>query len=495
LKPILAASAGLALYLGWRSWGWPLIHDAPLMHYVAWLIAQGDVPYRDVLDINMPGVYLFHLGVLSVLGEGDLAWRLVDLGWLGATAAALWGFSRRMGDDLSGAGAALLFVLYHLSGGAWRAGQRDFLLALFLVLAAWGTARAWETGGARAPLVWGGLAAGAGIMIKPQAVAFWIACLPVVLWGAKRTGRSVLAAGALWTATGLAVPALVLGWLASRGGFGAFVVILTGYVLPLYSRLGRVSVWEGIRWHVYGWQLWTCLLALSVWGFRRRVEAPHGIRRVLAVLGACYGFGHFAVQGKGWEYHLYPLAVFLCALASVALAQGPRPATVSRWDPAPRLSRALTLAVLVLAVVMLGAKGVDAADAPWIAGKERRVSALVRDLRPLLGPGATVQVMDVTEGGVHALLRLHLHEPTRFLYDLHFFHDEADPRIQALRSEFARGLVQGRPAAVVIFRDTWRRRGYERLDDLPEVARVLATDYRLAVEGDGYRIYAQRARP
>jgi hypothetical protein len=106
-----------------------------------------------------------------------------------------------------------------------------------------------------------------------------------------------------------------------------------------------------------------------------------------------------------------------------------------------------------------------------------------------------VQVMDVTEGGIHALLRLHLRQPTRFLYDLHFFHDEADPRIQALRTEFARGLVQGRPAAVVIVRDTWRRRGYERLEDLPEVARVLATVSRLGVEGDGYRIYAQRARP
>ena len=63
MKLILAASAALALYLGWRSWGWPLIHDAPLMHYIAWLMAQGAVPYRDVFDMNVPGVYLLHLGV------------------------------------------------------------------------------------------------------------------------------------------------------------------------------------------------------------------------------------------------------------------------------------------------------------------------------------------------------------------------------------------------------------------------------------------------
>ena len=39
----MAASAALALYLGWRSWPWPLVHDAPLMHYVAWLMTRGAV--------------------------------------------------------------------------------------------------------------------------------------------------------------------------------------------------------------------------------------------------------------------------------------------------------------------------------------------------------------------------------------------------------------------------------------------------------------------
>ncbi len=491
MKLILAASAALALYVGWRSWSWPLIHDAPLMHYVAWLVAQGAVPYRDVFDMNVPGVYLLHLGVISLLGEGDRAWRLFDLAWLGLTAAALFGFSRRMGDAWSGLGAVLLFALYHLSGGAWRAGQRDFLLALFLVLAAWGAARAWESDGALVPLVWGGLAAGAGIMIKPQAALFWIACAAVAARGARRPGA--LRACAVWCATGLAVPVLVMGWIAWRGGLGPFRLILADYVLPLYGRVGHVSVWEGLRWHLYGWQIWSCLIALALLGFSRRVDKPFGIRRMLALLGAVYGFLHFAVQGKGWEYHLYPFAVFLCALASVPLAARAKQAQPSRWNAAPALSRSLTVAVLVTAVVLLGVKGVDAADAPWIADKARRVSALVRDLQPIAGAGP-VQVMDVTEGGIHALLRLHLRQPTRFLYDFHFFHDEDDARIQALRGEFARDLERGRPTAVVVFRDTWRRSGYERLDGFPTVARLLERDYRLAVEGDGYRIYAKRAR-
>ena len=491
MKLILAASAALALYLGWRSWGWPLIHDAPLMHYIAWLVAQGAVPYRDVFDMNVPGVYLLHLGVTTLLGEGDRAWRLFDFAWLGLTAAALFGFSRRMGDARSGSGAAVLFILYHLSGGAWRAGQRDFLLALFLVLAAWGAVRAWESGGALLPLLWGGLAAGAGIMIKPHSALFWITCAGVSALGARRSG--MFRALAVWCAAGLTVPVLVLGWLAWRGGAGPIALIVTDYVLPLYSRVGRVSVWEGLRWHVYGWQVWSCLIALGLFGFMQSPEKPYDIRRWLALVGAVYGFLHYAVQGKGWEYHLYPLAVFLCALASVPLAALAKRVEPSRWDARPALSRALTLALLVPAVAFLGAKGVDAADARWIADKERRVSALTRDLRLLAGAGP-VQVMDVTEGGLHALLRLHLRQPTRFLYDFHFFHDEADARIQTLRAEFARELERGRPTAVVVFRDTWRRPGYERLDGLPAVAGLIERDYTLAVEGDGYRIYAKRAR-
>jgi hypothetical protein len=491
LKLILAASAALALYLGWRSWSWPLIHDAPLMHYVAWLIAQGAVPYLDVFDMNMPGVYLLHLCVISLLGEGDRAWRLFDLAWLGLTTAALFGFSRRMGDNWSGLGAALLFVLYHLSGGAWRAGQRDFLLVVFLVLAAWGAARAWESAGARGPLLWGGLAAGTGIMIKPQAALFWIACAAVAALGARR--RGALRALGLWCTAGLAVPALIMGWLAWRGGVGPFLAIAGGYVLPLYSHVGRVSVWEGLRWHVYGWQIWSCLIALGILGLSLRAEKPYGVRRWLSLLGAVLGFLHFAVQAKGWEYHLYPFAVFLCALASVALAARATQARPSRWGAAPALSRALASAVLVIAVALLGVKGVDAADAPWIADKARRVSALARDLRPIAGAGP-VQVMDVTEGGIHALLRLHLRQPTRFLYDFHFFHDEGDARIQALRAEFARDLERRAPTAVVVFKDTWRRQGYERLKDFPAVDGLLARDYSLAVEGDGYRIYAKRAR-
>jgi len=132
-------------------------------------------------------------------------------------------------------------------------------------------------------------------------------------------------------------------------------------------------------------------------------------------------------------------------------------------------------------------------SAPWISEKARTVAALAADLAPLAPPGSTVQVMDTTAGGIHALLRLQLRQPTRFIYDFHFFHDEADPRIQALRREFVAGLASAPPAAIAVLRDSWPAAGYERVARFPELAEMLARRYALAREGDGYRIYAKRS--
>ena len=498
MKPTLAASALLGGYLGWRSLGWPLIHDAPLFHYMAWLLGQGLVPYRDFFDMNLPGVYLLHWAVLTALGDGDLAWRLFDLGWLALTAVALYAFCVPLGGRPGAAGAALLFTLYHLAGGAWQAGQRDFLLCLFLGAGALGLARAWERPGPLWPLVTGGAVLAAGLTLKPYAPGlFWLGGLAAGGLAARRAGRAPLVGVSAALAGGLAVLALVFGWLAWRGGLPAFVAEYTGYVFPFYARLGREPLWQAIGGHTYARPLLGLMLALVAWGLAVPARPGFGIRRPLAVAGVIAGVLHFVLQGKGWEYHLYPVTFFFCALAAPALRAPEPEATPGEspraWPPAPReVARAASVILFAATCLVLGAKAVEAMDAPWIDEKARRVAALARDLGPRVPPGATVQVLDVTSGGLHALLRIERREPTRFLYDFPFFHDVADPRIQALRAELVSGLERARPAAVVVMRETWPRAGYERLDAFPALRDLLARDYSLDVDGDGYRIYAKR---
>ena len=68
---VVLALATVTVALAWRSRSWPLVHDIPILHYLAWRIGEGAAPYRDLFDMNFPGTYLLHLAVLRVLGPGD----------------------------------------------------------------------------------------------------------------------------------------------------------------------------------------------------------------------------------------------------------------------------------------------------------------------------------------------------------------------------------------------------------------------------------------
>jgi hypothetical protein len=476
----IGATGLLAGYLTIGSLGWPLVHDAPLMHYIAARLLEGAVPYRDLFDMNFPGVYLVHALGLALFGRGDLAFRALDLLVLAGTVVGL-------GVGLAGSGrravlaAGALFWLYHLAGGAWRAGQRDFILCLPL---AWMTAAALaDVERPRRPTL--GLAAvalGAALWIKPHAIFL----LPLLGWLAGRRPPGARARALALAALGVALPAIpVLVWLAGVGALAAFADIVVGYLVPLYSRLGRESLVAAVRGHDLGPLVLTGLglWALAGWLALGSARARDG-RAVVLAAGVAYGVLHFAVQGKGWEYQLYPLALFLVACGAAGFA-----VALERGRPA---LAGLLVASLVVSAGVLGVKGARNREPVWIAAKRARVAAVTAALAPLVPAGATVQVLDTTDGGVHALYLLRLRQPTRFLYDFHFYHDVEQPFVQRLRAELLAGLRARPPAAVVLFERGWPGGDYGRLRRFPELATWLEAGYRVATEGDGFRVYAAR---
>ncbi|MBI2157852.1 MAG: glycosyltransferase family 39 protein [Candidatus Rokubacteria bacterium] len=473
---LLAPLAALAAWLAWRSRGWPLVHDAPIMHYIAWRLGEGAVPYRDLFDMNFPGVYLLHRAALTVFGASDAGFRAFDLLWLAGTALCV-GALVAPGGRAAAAAAGLFFAVYHLAGGAWQAGQRDFLLCPFLLLGALGVAR-WAEHGVEWPLLWGGAALGAGLTIKPHAALLAAALAALVAAVARRRGRPAGIAAAIFAMSALVAPMLVTLWVAARGGLAAWREIVFDYLLPFYARLGRPA-----EWTMWRWQVWIAIaagvaLSLGAALWRRRFTARHAA----VALGLGYGVAHFAGQGKGWEYHLYPLAAF----AAVALFAEVEPLVAARrWAGALPL-----LASVAAAAVLLGVKGAEASGAAWIAEKERRVSALVRDLAGRVGPGEYVQVLDTTEGGVHALLRLRAVQSTKFLYDFHFYHDTDQWPIHKLRADFAAEFDRRPPKFLVLFERSWPAGGYQRVDQWPSL-RLRLRGYRVDRRGAGYIVYAR----
>lgn len=503
---LVLAAAALTLALMAGSMGWPLVHDAPLMHYIAWRIAEGAVPYRDTFDMNLPGVYLIHLALLKTLGAGDTAWRIFDLAWLAACAAGLVAFGRKLGDRWSAAGAALLFCLYHLAGGASDMGQRDFMLVPFLLASAWAAACHAEKPDRRM-LVVAGLALGVALTLKPFA-ALWLGAIGLVV--IRRRGlKRALAADLGVLGLSVALPlGLVFGWLWLAGGLGPFVQIMRGYVGPFYGSLGKqplavllpslLAPYAGPlgRWLVRAglpaagaWPVVLVAAGLGTWLLTQRLRERPGVPAGLLVAGWGYGLLHFVLQGKGWEYHAYPLVAFLCLGAGLLLAPAPGASSSRRLGAAGA-------AAFAVALTVVGAKAVYNPGQSLVAAKVARVEALAARLQAIVPPGGRVQVMDTTGGGLHALLKLHVAQPTRFIYDFHFYHDASTPAIQALRAEYVRDLRRDEPAALVIFHDSWLRQGYNQLTEFPALDRLIRSDYTLRYEEPGaYRLYAKHTHP
>jgi len=470
---LAAALAVFAIRLAWSSRTWPLIHDAPLMHYIAWRIQHGAVPYRDVFDMNAPGPYLIHLLLLGTLGGGDLAWRIFDLGWLALTCWVLALYAWPVGVGPAAVAAGLVAV-YHLAGGVWLAGQRDFLLCALLV------------GGAQlvaSPATWwrlilAGVVGGAGVTLKPPAAIFLVVLAAVAAVAAAREGRVWWSPPLAVLAGGAVAPLACLAWLAWAGGLPAFVEIFVEYDLPVYSRLARVWPWTALGWWPFGWRVWAlfAVLVLAA-GATRRWDT----RRALVLAGLAYGVVHFLAQGKGWEYQVYPLATFACLGAGFAMAA-----------PA-RAVRGTALLASALLGLQLYVKGVQELRPAWITAKAQRVDRIVADLRGRVGPEDTVQVLDTGEGGVHALLRLGVRQPTRFIYDFPVFHDEDRPVVRRLRAEFLRELEAAPPKFIVVLERGWPSGDYARIACFPALATWIAATYRLDREGPEYRVYAKRA--
>jgi len=116
------------------TWHWPLVGDAPLLHYVVFLAQHGRIPYRDILDPNMPGAYFVEWIVIHFFGPGALAWRLFDFGLLAAAAACMFAICRPHGW-FAGAFAAGIFALIHGRDGLADLGQRDLVMSVLLLAA------------------------------------------------------------------------------------------------------------------------------------------------------------------------------------------------------------------------------------------------------------------------------------------------------------------------------------------------------------------------
>ncbi len=128
----------LAALLGSVAWAvagtlhWPIVGDAPLLHYVCFLMDHGKLPYRDVFDMDMPGTYALEWAAIHLLGPGALAWRFTDFVLVAVIGGAMVAISLPV-DWLAGAFAGAMFALIHFRDGPTHTGQRDLMMTAMLL--------------------------------------------------------------------------------------------------------------------------------------------------------------------------------------------------------------------------------------------------------------------------------------------------------------------------------------------------------------------------
>ncbi len=550
---VLAASLTVSalLYFLW-SWHWPLVGDASLIHYIAFLIERGWAPYRDLGDMNMPGSYLIELAAMHVFGYGDLAWRLFDFTLLAVASASFVVITRRIelrshASRLAALFAASLFIVLHGRDGLSEGGQRDLTMAVLLLAA---TAFLFLAVRKRAawPAALFGLLSGIALTIKPTTLPLTLAQLflaaitlrrfftaypsrdPVSREQENPTRIVLLRYIAPAALAYLVAPAAALGFLLRENALAAFLAGFHG-IVPFYASLGHRPI-GFLLLHSISPLLPLVLLWLAVLAFDGTLRLPvawsRDWERSALFLGVLFGLLNCIVQARGLPYYRYPVLAFLLPLIALDLTRALEthaPTTPGAPSTTVSPSWVGSRAARILAIVALAFGGFFLAPQSAILIHRYRwqetdfITTLQQSLAALGGPTLSghIQCIDSISGCGNVLYRMRLEPSTGVLSDFLLFgqpnQDPATvPIIRNTRAELLRAFDNSPPQVIVVTSHLHidGPDNFLKLDRWPAFAEYLAANYKLQTQWSptrtarwwsreetpaSYRIYVLRGRP
>lgn len=233
----------------------PETNDAEMFDLQAWLIADGGVMYRDVLEPNLPGVVWIHLLLRAIAGDSSEALRAFDLLSFVVVMGFAWGLLKMSGASRRTAmWSVLACSMFYLSTSEWCHCQRDMWMLAPAMAGTWLRLKQREraesgSSGGRI-ILWGmleGLVWGVGIWIKPYVllvtVAAWLCTLSrkAGLKGTAADSAGLLAGGLIAGGAGF-------GWMVSTGAWPYWLDTMQNWN-PRYLHAGREN-WTYPRFKV-----------------------------------------------------------------------------------------------------------------------------------------------------------------------------------------------------------------------------------------------------
>ncbi len=450
-----------------QSFHWKLIHDGITMQYIAAMMMQGVLPYRDIFDMNFPLTYWIHALGMALLGKSDIATRTYDLLWcyFGSftVAACIWRQSRA-----AALAAGCCFALLHVASGYMNQLQRDFFMAPLLVGSLFFCLRSSH------PLI-AGLLVGAACSIKPVAGVF---ALFVLLLTPRQRIADYLVGGAV-------VPVLSCAWMLGLGIFDEFWDILSNFTLPIFAS----SAFENTFPFRHDVPVIAVLAAIFHFAVCRNLLFTRESLLLLAGLG--YGLLHYYLQQKGYDQHLYPFWGMLCLMVGIGVAKLADNHPLETWCCA---------AVILISILMVRPAAFLWKDAgffnatPLVARSEQLDAQLSRYNLPR--SGAQVQVLEDVFGTMWRMAYLHNWKPQmRFMYPFILYAAKDNPTMRRYRREFTVSLLTSPPRMILLSSNSWpqyKQRVFPEFMQQPAMDILLEQHYFPATGNQRMRIWLRK---
>ncbi|MEJ7729110.1 MAG: glycosyltransferase family 39 protein [Polyangiaceae bacterium] len=505
--------------------------DQGIYAVVARSMLDGGMPYRDAWDFKPPGIFVIYALARALMGEGQVAIRMLEALGLAAMALGMTELARRWwGEARVGLLAAALAILVHAQLDFWHTAQPESFGGMLTIAALLCAGRDEPVlggrGTSRRPWAWwilcGALFGAAGLLKPPLAGGGVVVAGALSVWRLRRTTalaarqrRLDAAAPLLGVFLGGCLPVLACAaWFGARGALGHLHDVLFVFT-PYYTAIGWQNqgftgmAWWGLtEWLVTYSAVFAGGLALLL-GFHPRDTERPAVWLLAALIGV-HVLG-VVLQGKFFPYHYgatWPLTALLASLGLWRLWE-----RLERFGVTGALAFAGLLGVLAVAktatkdvpgtfwtrtatrMALNGREDVAARDAlasvadvhaPANRAVAETLAAAVSPDRSVFVWGFEPVIYDMS--GRRAA--------TRFIYDV--------PQRVAWASESMRGqlmadLAADPPAAIVVeHRDVFPMVTGDLLDsadsllEFPALRALVADRYQLASSIEDFDIYLNR---
>ncbi len=477
--------AALVFY-GYRSIHWPVIWDPSIMHYVNFLMAHGMAPYRDIIDINLPGSYFMDGWAMSVFGSSDLGWRVYEFFLLavliGSMIVIAWPY-----DWFAGLCAGALFAYTHGTEGARSAGQREELMITLILV---GYAFLFVALRKRLPvlLLLFGFSIGMATSLKPTAALLLVLLPAMVAYSLRGEGirvRSLLG----FSAVGFfAAMLLDVRFFWHYGVFHDFLVV-SGRLTRYYASIGN-DPWKTLFTTLVNTRYLPLLLIGAVFAYTNaRRSKEQNLETNLLVAGVLFGAASYLAQRKNFEHHMYPYFAFLLLWVCIEVGKAWKN---EGWR---RIAGTAAFALIILPVLVKHTRLML-----HIYPHEAQPAALQADLQRLGGPLGLqhdVLCIDMVSSCYSTLYHLQILPYSNLVADYMLFPPPGRAPVAFYRDQLWNQL-QARKPRVIVVTSAWLGMppSFDKVKQWPALVGYLQANYDMVSLTDapyiGYRLYLRK---